>query len=623
MPDSAFDYVKFLDSAKQEADSARKPREQMWAESWDLYHNKFSFKGKADWQAKIALSRFAQTVDTWAAIGKRAMLESREFYMVEGEGNEDKQKAPVIKRLTDLWLRLANFVVTFTDALKLGGITDLIPLKVTWPEFVVEEVVFEDSPLSGLGPILPRPVFKKKRQSGLKIELLDPFKVWIDPSGRNRYCIEETITDLDQLKGLARRAPDSWDIEAIGRLEFAAEKAVDEYREASRKGLAPKTPPPWRKEIRLTTFWGDIIDETGKVVGYDMTLSVADGRELVGKARPIKSWHKALDKQYPNKRGPIIWASLHRIPLSPIGKGFYQDGGTMARWITASLNNVADQTQFAGANIFEVDEDLIADPEQFKNGVFPGKVFLKKGNIAAGRPLIDSKPAGQVNPQSLAVLNTFERIYQNAVGVTDYVSSSSPAKQTPTLGEYQGRQAQALGFMDMMARNLEDQLLEPLLNVVYWLILQYMDDFTTPPVVQALGPNAIALASMTAPDRYNLLKANIRFKVRGMSVMLAKGEELQKVAMFLQVLPQLLQAVPQLAAEINWRAIFRKVIEGLRWDPEEVLVTQQTAATEMEAMQDQSIPQMDGQQQTMQILQAIGGLLGAPESAGPRSGVQG
>lgn len=586
-----FNYTQFLQETKREADDARRPLEDNWRKAWDIFHGRWDFSKKAGWQTKVGVPRYAQTVETAAAILKRAMMEARQTYAIEGESQEDKAKAPLLKKLIDLWLRLANFVVTFTDAVKLGGIVDIIPLKLTWPEWEEQVVVMEDPLLGGLGWEMPtRPTTKTVRRSGLRVELLDPFRVWLDPSGKNRYVIEESYTDLDELRKMVQLAPQSWDSVEVDRLSAGKSEEMRDYLERSRQGLAAAGDAPWRKPIKLTTYWGDVVDEMGKRLHADHTFAVANSTYLVGKPRPIPFWHVILDKRLPNKRGPIIWSSLFRVPLAVYGKGFGRDNLGLAKMLTDLACALGDENIFASINAFEVDKDLIDEPEQFKDGVYPGKTFTKIGS--GGRALIEPRTLGTVNPQSLAIYAMYDRLYQNSTGVTDYVAAAQPIRQTPTLGEYQGRQSQALGLLDIIARNLEDSLLEPVLETVYWLILQYMDDFAAPPVVEALGPDAIALASLTDAERFGFLKAGVRFQARGMSIVLAKGEEVQKVAMFLQGLPPLLKAVPGLMQIINWEAIVRKVIEGFQWDTDEILRPPQQAGVERAAIENIAAPGM-------------------------------
>jgi hypothetical protein len=578
-------YIRFLAETHREADVARKPREALWRDAWRTFHNEFDYTKKAPWQTKLRWSRFAGTVETFVAILKRAMIEARTWWIVEGVDDVGKERAPLIKRLVDLWLRTANFVVLFTDGLKLGAIADLIVLKATWPQWEEQDVAVEEvgTELAGLGAPSAAPRLITRKRAGLKVELLDPFKVWLDPTGRNRYVIEDSETDFDELQTLARLNPQAWDRDAIDRLAAATQEAQARFDERRRQGLEEGTVPPWRKPVKLRTFTGDVVNEDTFSVERNVTFTVANDSELVGRVRPIPYWHVMLDRRIPNKRGPYIWGFPFRIPLAPYGKGLGRDNLDLAMAITELHNSIGDQALFDGLNAYEVDRELIYDPEEFKDGVYPGKTFTKREG-SGGRPLIEPRKLGQISAGTLNAIALYDRDYQNSTGVTNYVEPAVPSRQTGTLGEYQGRQSQSLGLLDMVARNLEDQLLEPFLETVYWLILQYMDDFTIPDVVDVLGPDAAMLAAMPAPMRFQYLKSNVRFSARGMSVVLSKQEELQKLGLFLQGAQGLRQFVPDLERRINGDAILRKSIEALGWDPDEVLVKPQETAIEQEAL---------------------------------------
>jgi D-alanyl-D-alanine carboxypeptidase (penicillin-binding protein 5/6) len=157
-------------------------------------------------------------------------------------------------------------------------------------------------------------------------------------------------------------------------------------------------------------------------------------------------------------------------------------------------------------------------------------------------------------------MSVIDREFQGATGITDIKQGLLPMRGSPTATEIATRSAESAGLFDVIARNLETQIMEPLLAMVYWLIVQYMDDFSDPAIREAVGEEeATRLSLLTPRERYEYLKGNYTFEARGMSVFLSKSQELQKIIDVLRNFgryPMFLQVtnIPKLVSSDNIEA---------------------------------------------------------------------
>ena len=573
--DATLAFFKHVYSA---ADEARRPREVVWKQAWDLYNGQYDWSGKSVWQSKVNISLVRQAVDRAAATFRRALVRMRNFFGVEAESRVGYQQGLFTRSLLDYWLDRAGFIREFTSALKVGLITSTIIMKVWWEYCWVNDLTLEATeervPRVEFGletgyetRTTQKPKRRQKLVGKLGLRAVDPFKFWVVPGSEGRFVIERTDALLADLEEMARKG--IYESAAVGRLlPTVSAGNTNEQEEADRKGEMPATNKThFMKMVALYHYWGDVFDEDGKVLMRDCTFTVAgspsgDPIELIRKPRPNPFFHGSA---------PYVMGTPYVVPFSTYNRGIVEDVAGVATMITELSNLIADGAMFDAIKAFEIDVDQLYSQAEAADGVFPGKIFRKKG-LSAGpvdKPLVRAIDVGKLPNEALAALSYFDGVFQKGTQVTEFVTGSAGRKST-TATEVSTKTAQALEGLDDAARTVEETVLEPLLDLGAKTIYQFHTDYAMPRLVENFPQASMLMRTLSPAERYILMAADegFRFKARGISVMIDKQQGLEKVGQFLQISAH----IPGFLQRLNVDYALEEIVMALGWNPQRALL---------------------------------------------------
>lgn len=603
------DYITAVLALYHHADDERLEQKRTWDELWRLYNNQYDFSKKADWQSKNFVPKIAMGVEAAAASLKRALIQTPDFFGVEAMTEEDKPKAILLEKLIKYWLDQNDFNNQFVESLKSALLTSLMVFKVYAVEEEIQDLKWPEPSMLDFGDeTVSEPVPISRRRKAIRIDAVDPYDFWIDPTGRGKYVIQRSRIDLDDLKEAAESG--DYDQKAVSEIEESFAQAQADYEQALREGKEG-TPPPFRKSVELLEFWGDLPDQDGNLLFRNGTITIANQRWVI---------RGPIDNPYLHRKVPFVWGAPTTKPFSVYHRPLFRDIIGLARMQTELLNLILDGNIFAVAKAFELDLDQIYDPNEIKAGVYPGKVFKKRGSINPGMPMIREINIGAVPAQALSIYQLLDREIQGGTGINEIKLGLPAMRGQPTATEVQTRTAEANSLFDTMSRGLEEQIIEPILDMVYKLILQYMNDFTDPSLKEMLGQDADTLQMMSPRERFLAIKGNFKFKARGISIAMTRSQELDKVMTFLRLVGR----YPQALQGVNVAFLLKKVAESLNWDPKELLTPQFLAAFEQAKQQNPAPvgPGMPGIMPMMPIAQPGMGLNGPiPTQIPPQMGL--
>ena len=560
------------------ADEARRPREAVWKQSWDLYNGQYDWSGKANWQSKVNISLVRQAVDRAAATFRRALVRMRNFFGVEAESRVGYQQGLFTRSLLDYWLDRAGFVREFTSALKVGLITSTIIMKVWWEYCWVNDLTVEMQeskvPTESFGletgyetKQTAKPKRGQKLVGKLGLRAVDPFKFWVVPGSEGRYVIERTEALLADLEAMAKKG--IYDIEAVARLVPNAGSAdVNSQEDAERKGELPATNKnSFMKSVNLYHYWGDIFDEEGKILMRDATFTVVcsangDPVEIIRKPRANPFFHGCA---------PYVVGTPYVVPFSTYNRGIVEDVAGVACMITELSNLIADGAMFDAIKAFEIDIDQLYSQAEAADGVYPGKTFRKSG-LKSGpvdKPLVRAVDVGKMPHEAIHALAYFDSIFQKGTQITEFVSGFG-GSGSKTATEVSTKTSQALEGLDDAARTVEETVIEPLLELGAKTIYQFHTNYTMPRLVENFPQASMMLQTLSPAERYILMAADegFQFKARGISIMLDKQKSLEQVGQFLQLAGH----IPGMLQRLNVDYVLEDISMALGWNPERALL---------------------------------------------------
>lgn len=583
------DIINISTEMFQEADNARKPVENIWNKVYDLYNNKYDFSKKEDWQSKNYVPKISNAVNAIVGFLKKAVISKREWFSTEALEKKYEEYEVSINNLIKYWLEKNKFVEIFGEGLIAGLLSNLIIFKVFWRnseilnETVLPDKAYQTDIIKDKGKkenpfvkllmetsqqgiteekILEKDFYEvlaNSQKQDLRISIIDPYDFYIDPTGKNKYCIHRSYMDLSDLKNVASSS--GFDVEEINKISEDFKRQEARYKEDVRKGMNPSvSKPSYRKQIEILEFWGDLYDENGNILYQNCTWTVANDRYLIRKPTKNPFWHQKF---------PFVWGPLVKKPFSVYHKNYFEDSLGLAFALTELLNLMLDINSFATAKAFEIDLDILADPEDLVSGLYPAKV-LKKRAGGTNANLIKEVSLGTMSPQILRIYQEMDREYQNSARTTEFLLGKPSTRGRPTATEVTIKTQQSSAAIEEVASDVEENVLAPLLQMILVLCLQYQrnfDDMRLFVLQEEIVDKIKILAALDEKEKKQIVNI-FNFKVRGLSGIVSKQANLEKLLTFIKFIGD-----TPAVEYIDFKKLMKKVLNNLELDEEDILLS--------------------------------------------------
>ncbi len=485
--------------------------------------------------------------------------------------------------------------------LELEDILEESDWRSTFKEFLYYFVTFPAAFLKG--PVLRTKPCMKWTPEGPVVEdsivkdfdAISPFDIFPSPNARginDGFLIERhrlTKSDLFSLIG----TDNGYDDEAIRKVLSEVETGVGDwlqYNDNTRDNLEGRE----RKEldpegkIDALQFWGSVSGD--KLIEYGLDEEVDPAREYEAEVWLIKDEViKAMLNPNPLGKKPYYKASFRELYGQFWGIGLPEIIRDSQMMCNAAARNLADNMAISAGPQVGVDVSIMPEGEDYTN-IYPRKVWpfdMSSGPASAGgrQPIWFFDVPSNAN-ELMAVYEKFSSEADTKSGIPRYAYGNK---------ETGGPLSTATGFSMMMdntargikkvVRNIDQGCIRPLLNYLYQWLMLYEEGFA---------------------QKYG---GDIKIIARGSSALVAKEQKQMRTVEALQMV----LASPHLTeiAGINGIAeIFRKVLQGVDVDVEDVIPTEE----ELRIRQQQQIEA--AQQQAMEEQQAQGNIPGPPMGRG-------
>lgn len=574
-PLSETELKRFFTAVKQTADEHRKPRELIWQDAWALYNNQYDWSDKAWWQHRTPIPKVRASVDRAVGIFRKTLLKVQPFYGIQAESKLGRTKGRYTMLLDDYWLDQAAAIEELVTSFRVGLITSTSILKVFWMRVrdtqvgletkVVEEPIYEFGlHVGNRNTEQKSAVLNTTFKGKLGFMAVNPQNFWVVPGTRGRAVIERDEASLNELEALVKDSahPDGiYSADGIRRLRDKISSATKSQDDTNQTHENRYNANQYFRNINLFHYWGDIYDLDGKLIMPDASFTLADEDILIREARPNPFYHK---------EHPYVIGSPYMVPFSTYNRGMVEDVAEIAKTITQLACLVADGGLYDAMKAFSLDVDQLDDPSEGKNGIYPGKVFLRRSSQGTGVPneqLVQTVDVGSVPQEAMNTIGLFERYFQEGSFVNEWVGGTGTAKGQ-TLGEVNIKTQASLEGLDESARNLEVTLLEPALTKVTKVVYQYNENYMLERLVDNYPQLSMLLQNMQPAERYATMVGDYSFKVRGMSVMIDRAQRIGELKEILTLLSYL----PGFVEQLNPISTLEEILMPMGWDPQKLLL---------------------------------------------------
>lgn len=567
---TATEYVQHVKYMEMISMRASEPVRRMWDKAWGLYNNSYDFSLKAQWQSKNYIPRINMTVRAATFMIKRALMGPAQPFTTEGVGDFGKLVAYYMNKITLHHLEEGKFVTNTTDSLHAGLLSSLMVLKV-YPVYVNDESIYwtDNTAKPTMNVMSPIKTVQYKRLK-IRIDPCDPYNVHLDPTGQNKFIIHDITMDLYDLKEIAKDKTSGYDIDEINKIQEDFTRACADTSPTSqpeyRSGQSPESTDQRRaRTVLIQEYWGDVWSTDGRLVARNVVFAIANKKYLI---RP------PVINEYPDKKNPppFIISPVIRKPFSVWHQNFSEVVAGLQIMMTELMNLMLDANLFASAKAFEVDIDQVYDPLEFIQGIVPGKTYKKRGGGFNTVPMIKEISIGTVAQQSLQIFQALDREFQSGIGLNEFAmpaARSSGSRTTAT--EVLEKSQSATTFMEEIARTVEENVMEPMLEKIYHYITEYTINFEDQYMLELFGADEASKLTIFMRNpafRRAMHNAPFKFKARGISASVGKLRDLEKISQ----LSRILQPYPELLKQVDPQKILRKIIESMGWYPQDILM---------------------------------------------------
>lgn len=576
--------VGILESYRNEAEYARysgpNSRDQTWLQNLDLYWNRFDFSKKAAWQAREVMPELPQYVDRFAAAMRTALISSERFFTVTAAGDEEGDLAAVIRKVMITQLRRVgrsptghpvDFLNTFEEIMKFGAL------------------------MMNACMVIPKTL--SDGQNYTAIDVVDPYNIWLDPTGRGLYRIRRIEMDLHELLALGELKDNLgerlYNEEALQ--SAASSVAALMITERERRTGTGQWTVSYRKPVILHEYYCTLVDETGKVLGTNVLCVVANNAHLIRGPEKNPFWHQ---------KDWVLTSPIITVPLSPYGRGYVENFASIAKTFNEMTNLLLDGVFTSALKAFAVVPSMLEDPGQIEEGVYPNVVFrLQEGSTVDD--FMKEINLGSLPNDALQMWASLKKEMQEGAAFNELTLGQLAPKGRTSATEIGTADQNSNSYIRSIASNIETLFLEPMLDLLWQVTIQHLSAKDTE-IKAAIGETwfATLLAS-----KKEFAKYKFTFVARGISSLILKQQKFQGLMQMLQVVGSNQMLAQKFLQEVDPQKILDLLFDLLDVEKDRLAMSPRD-------QQMQQIEQM--QQQIMQVAtQGAGGAGGKPPPSGP------
>ena len=587
------------------SDQAYKNIRSVWKDCWDAYTCTQDYSGKAAWQAKSYIPELAPAIRKAVSLIRRILLKQEDYFDLRDPINLDSmspslegQKKALVYHLGQVKFKGGQngFINHLLEAIESGFTFGVGILKLWWEP--VSKNTMEQGLEIDFQTGQPQPYFEQVSwmSSMLAAKVIDPRTLWCDPE--HTYFIEENITDLPGVIALAKAG--IYDKESVDKL-----KTVD-YGTDSEKikrltdlNLLEHT-NSYKKNVHLYEYWGDIFDNKGAISKKNAHVVLAN-KQYVINSHNLEHPFRFFD--FLSGKPPYIIFSPIQMLFREEGRSLIEDSIPLQKNINNITNMQIDGLFWKLLKLFEVNPDRLRNPETLKN-LRPGKPILTKGegNVIREVAISDTPRGGFME------IEVLRRASQNSHGVTDFLMATQPTKGSTTKGEVVIKTQESNSLFEGIAKTIEENLIEPAIEMARQLIIQYWDDYRNP-ILQAIASQyGLPFAQDKKEGRIAFMLQSVQVKSTGISSYFQKQMERQELLQFLGVMSK----VPPMAQRLKLRELQERILSTFTFDsPNKLIISEQ----EEQELQQREKAEQVARTQAMQA-QAAGMGQGTPQGGG-------
>jgi hypothetical protein len=557
--------ITCMTNYRQEAETARLDRITQNRVNFDCYHLRQDWSYKTEGQSREFLPKQAMAVEQAANFLQQGLTDMGDWFKVEPEPGllEDamKVKPKTVYLLTNRGLQKTGFMNKVGDAAKLGLIGSLMIAKVGG-KYVNKPIYRAENRMKN-GSIKKTLVRAEDKVWELDISLIRQQDYYPDPTGRKLYEMQDIYMDYYDVESLAKGKDAIYDLAAVKQLQGESgsqtpENEMDKARETGQN----TTFSGYRKQIKLTEIWGNILDEDGNLAYENVVCTIANDRVVIQKPTPNPFWHQ---------ESPFVACAIITVPHSVWGKALMDAPTMLNRAGNEMFNLVLDGGMMAVHGIKQIRKHWLDDESQVDNGIPPGTTLAVNSQCPPGGTALERVDTSTVPTDGLNVLNLLNQEF-NVSALTNDLRMGVASFRAVKATEVVEASNTITSMFSGMAKNIEGEedsgFITPILQKAWKVIAQNINDMDSNEVKALLGERVAAeLLAMGNEELFAETVQGARFKTFGISATLNKQKDFTKLTAMLQTIGASEVLTEEFMKKYDFGKILTEILRSLDINP--------------------------------------------------------
>jgi hypothetical protein len=518
---------KWILQCRESSHQAKFDRMQTNKLNWDVYHMRHDMSHKLPGQSREVLNPQAMAVESTSAYFQQALIDESDWWGCEAKDSKSEPKLKVrpdvVKDLTNDQIDRARILKHVGLGIKSGLLGALIITKVHGEQRPVPKYIVNRDPNKRKATM--KRIDKTSWQ--LKLDVISQNNYYPDPTGAGLYEVEDMWCDLKDVIALSEGPDAIYDAECVSEIqplqeEVSGEESLDLRRRTDQNTVSLG----FRSRVKLTEYWGDILNEEGEVVHANCVVTLANDKHLIRPPTPNPLWHQ----ESPYNICPIL-----DVPDAVWPKALADAGTRHNIALTELYNLMVDGGMRAVNGVSMVRAEWLEDPSELENGIKPGAALKVNSQCPPGAKAIEMVQTGTVPPDAQNMYNIQRQEFNASMLTSDIRSGIQPKREVSATQTVETSQTITSVFKGI-CEQIEQNWIKKVLEKSWKTVCQFSDEIDEQDVRSVLGDRADDFLKLTPQERFAETVQGVKFSVYGISQQLAKAQDFRKITTLLQTI---------------------------------------------------------------------------------------
>jgi len=609
--------MNFVRECRDEGYDAKQRRMSLNEDNFNMYHMRHDFEHKEEGQSTEVLSKQPMAVEQISSFFQQALVDMGSWFKVHAVNKQAEQtmliKPDEIQKVLVRHLEKENYYTHVGHSVK-SALLGAVKISKLHGHLVVKPKYISKEKKKGSKRV--KQLIKQEDKSfRLKIDLIPQENFYMDPTGNKLYEIEDMWIDLHELKKLSKGDNPLYIASEVNKISKHGKDDLEEDLRRERETNQNNLTTSHRHRVKITEFWGTILDSDGDIMYENIVCTMADDKYLIRKPTENPLWHQC---------SPYNVAPLIEVPGSVWHKALMDAPTKHNNALNEIYNLMLDGAMKAVNNISQIRTAWLDDPSQVEDGIKPGTTIKVNESAPPGVKIMETLNTGDVPREGMEMMNVAQQEFNSSALTSDLRSGVTPFRQTSATATVEQSNTITSVFQGV-AKNYETKAIQKELELAWLTLAQGWQDLDEDELVALFGPTRGAeLSKLDPEDIFAQTVQGLHYTVFGVSMTLNKSQDFRKLTTMLQTIGGSEVLVEEFVKKYSFGELMEEILTSLDIDKNKLEIPemeqQQNAAQQPQQPAQQGGPDLQSQQpqaDTGSLQEILGG--GVPESQFPGS----